>query len=172
MSDKFEKATGRHIDGWMEFVREHGDPHELSHQELAALASKGGASDWWAQGIAVEIERIIGRRQIGQSVIGSINASVSRTVPGEWTAVFDGFVTFMEGKELIDAPRVTATDRWRYWRGEMADRSRVAVDCSDVKGKTRLSVKHDKLPTMEDRDRVKEMWRGVLGEFAGTLPSQ
>lgn len=169
MSDKFEKATGRDINGWMEFMREHGDPHEFSHQELVKLASRGGASDWWSQGIAVEIERMIGRRQVGQTVTGSINASVTKTVPGEWTDVFEEFVAFMESRQLADAPRITATEKWRYWRADLADGSQVSVDVSDAKGKTRLSVKIDKLPTMKDRDRVKEEWRALLTEFSVTV---
>ncbi|GAB3695804.1 hypothetical protein [Corynebacterium nasicanis] len=169
MHDKFEKATGRSIDDWMEFF---GDPQELSHQDLARLASEGGASEWWAQSIAVEIERMIGRRQIGQTVTGSIAASASKTVPGEWTEVFDKFVSFMENKQLADAPRITATDTWRYWRADLEDGSQVAVDCSEVKGKTRLSAKIDKLASMEKRDLAKEKWRALLNEFAETLPSQ
>ncbi|MDO5511527.1 SRPBCC domain-containing protein [Corynebacterium sp.] len=172
MSDKFEKGTGRSIDAWMEYVKDHGDPQELSHQELAALASRGGASDWWAQGIAVEIERIIGRRQVGQTVSGSVNAGASKTVPGEWTEVFEAFVSFMEDKELIDEPRISATEKWRYWRASLEDGSEIAIDCSDVKGKTRLSVKHDKLPSMDDREKMKSFWRATLAEFADTLKAQ
>lgn len=183
MGDKFEKGTGRDIHAWMEFIQEHedgaADLSALSHQQLAALASAGGASDWWAQGIAVEIERLIGRRAVGQTVTGSVNAGASKTVPGEWTEVFDLFVAFMEAggsrlltAELIDAPRISHTDKWRYWRASLVDGSVVAIDCSESNGKTRLSVKHDKLGSLEEREPAKVHWRGVLKEFAELLASQ
>lgn len=107
MADKFQKSTGRDIDEWMDHLRsqEEGaeDLHDLTHQQMAALAVDGGASDWWAQGIAVEIERIIGRRKVGQTVTGSVNAGASKTVPGEWTEVFNRFTDFMSegGRELL-----------------------------------------------------------------------
>ncbi|HJD78204.1 MAG TPA: hypothetical protein K8V93_04230, partial [Corynebacterium pollutisoli] len=63
----------------------------------------------------------------------------------------------------------TATEKWRYWRADLADGSQVSVDVSDAKGKTRLSAKIDKLLTMEDRDRVKEEWRALLTEFSVTV---
>lgn len=180
MSDKFEKATGRDIIAWMSYIREHedgaADLTTLSHRQLAALASAGGASDWWAQGIAVEIERVIGRRAVGQTVTGSVNAGATKTVAGEWTEVFDRLVDFLGElplpSPLVDAPRISHTEKWRYWRASLEDGSVVAIDCSAVKGKTRISVKHDKIPTMEERGPVKEHWRGALEEFAAHLASQ
>lgn len=175
MSDKFHTATGRTIGEWMEYMRPHGELHDLSHRELAALASSGGASDWWAQSIAVEIERIIGRRQIGQTGTGSVAVSASKTLPGEWTTVFDRFVDFMSAQDLsmlVDAPRISATEKWRYWRADATDGSAIAIDCSDVNGRTRLSVKHDKLPGMDDREPTKQYWRALLNDFARSLSSQ
>lgn len=65
-------------------------PAELSHKEMAHAAVEAGATPWWAQGIAVEIERRIGQRKVGESCTGDINASASKTVPGVWTDVTDG----------------------------------------------------------------------------------
>lgn len=169
MSDKFQRATGRTVQEWMDLI---GDARETSHREIAAAAAQGGASDWWAQSIAVEIERIIGRREIGQSGDGTVHVSVSKTVAGEWTDVFEKFVQYMEGLSLVDAPRLSATEKWRYWRATLEDGSQVAIDVSDAKGKTRVSVKHDKLPGMEQREPTRQFWRGLLGDFASHIASQ
>lgn len=184
MTDKFEKGTGRDIDGWMEFLRSHhegaADLHDLTHQQMAALAVDGGASEWWAQGIAVEVERIIGRRKVGQTVTGSVNAGASKTVPGEWRQVFEKFTAFMAdgGEELLPAdlatqPSTSATEKWRYWRASFTDGSSAALDCSDASTgdtvKTRLSMKHDKIPSMAQRDPVKAHWKQVLASFAASL---
>lgn len=184
MADKFQKGTGRDIDEWMDYLRSHEegaeDLHDLTHQQMAALAVDGGASDWWAQGIAVEIERIIGRRKVGQTVTGSVNAGASKTVPGEWTEVFDRFADFMSkgGRELLPAepagkPSTSGTEKWRYWRVAFTDGSSAALDCSDASRgtglKTRLSMKHDKIPSMDQRDAVKAHWKQVLASFSETL---
>lgn len=181
MKDRFANATGRSIEEWMEFLRSHpdgaADLHDLTHQDLAHLAVEGGASEWWAQSISVEVERVIGRRSVGQTVTGSVNAGASKMVTGEWTEVFDRFVAFMAegGRDLLpadpaDEPRVSETEKWCYWRVGLADGSTVAIDCSDGSTgdvrKTRLSVKHDKLASLGQRDAVKTHWRGMLNEFA------
>lgn len=180
MTDKFGKATGRDIHEWMGFMQAHeagaADLNQLSHQQLAVLAVEGGASAWWGQSIAVEIERMIGRREVGQTATGSVNAGASKTVRGEWTEVFNRFVSFMaEGGERLpvgisEGPRISETDKWRYWRATLADGSSLTIDCADASrrgvAKARLSVQQDQLPSMEDRDEAKVHWRGVLTEFA------
>lgn len=184
MTDRFSKGTGRDIEEWMEYLRSHDkgaeDLHKLTHQQMAVLAVDGGASEWWAQGIAVEIERIIGRRQVGQTVTGTVNAGASKTVPGEWREVFEKFATFMAegGEEVLPVkldgePSASATEKWRYWRATFADGSSATLDCSDAptgdRRKTRLSMKHDKIPAMDQRDSVKAHWKHVLATFADSL---
>ncbi|AGF73785.1 hypothetical protein [Corynebacterium halotolerans] len=179
--DRFANATGRSIGEWMEYLQSHPDGgvnlHDLTHQDFARLAIEGGASEWWAQSISVEVERIIGRRRVGQTVTGSVSAGASKTVRGEWTEAFDSFVAFLSagGRDLLpaeplDEPRISETEKWRYWRAGLTDGSTVAIDCSDASTgevrKTRLSVKHDKLGSLEQRDAIKAHWRGVLDEFA------
>lgn len=178
--DRFQAATGRSIDDWLSYLRSHPDGstdlHELTHQDMARLAGNGGASAWWAQNIAVEVERIIGRREVGQTVTGSVQVGVSRTVPGTWTEVFESFTNHMAsgGRGLLpadptDAPRISATEKWRYWRVTFADGSTATLDCSDATRngtpRTRLSLRHDRFPALADREPVRTHWRGVLDSF-------
>lgn len=187
-TDRFSRATGRHATDWRALMESRATElgqgiQELSHQEMVAIAQSEGATDWWAQGIAVEVERLIGRREVGQTVTGSINAGVSKTVPGEWREIFESFHSFMTtgGATLLPSaatgePTTSATAKWRYWHCSFADGSKATLDCSDAsrnhQPKARLSIKHDGLPSMADRDATKSHWKAVLNDFAKTLSSQ
>ena len=118
------------------------DRTEQSAELVQSMASSRYFRLVTAAATPVEIERMIGRRQVGQTVTGSINASVTKTVPGEWTDVFEKFVAFMESRQLADAPRITATEKWRYWRVPLADGTPLAMPAvvpklSDTPGGTR-----------------------------------
>lgn len=187
-TDKFSRSTGRSAAEWQTHIENRAADlgrgiQELSHRDMVAIAQTEDVTDWWAQGIAVEIERRIGRRKVGQTVTGSISAGVSKTVPGQWGDVFQSFSTFMAngGTTLLPSaaagePAISATEKWRYWRCSFQDGSKANLDCSAVSGsnqpKTRLSMKHDGLASMEARDATRSHWRKVLNDFAATLSSQ
>lgn len=92
------------------------------------LPRRGEISEWWAQGVTVAYEQIIGRRVVGQSCEGDFAASASRTVPGDPDSVrdrWDAFMTPQRREELglaepsSPTPRRGATGalRWMTGRG-------------------------------------------------------
>lgn len=181
MSDKFEKATGRCLESWAEaIIGAAGSPLEsLSHQELAKTAVKLGATEWWGQSIAVELERLIGRRELGQTCSATFAASASKTVPGEWTEVFHGAEQWLSSKiemlplPLAGEPTTSATAKWRYWRATFTDGTNVtlmATDGTSTKpdspAKTKLSVQHEKLADAAARDAAKATWKALLAALA------
>ncbi|WP_018298185.1 hypothetical protein [Corynebacterium lubricantis] len=181
--DKFEKATGRTIPEWMDFLRNHEngnkDLNELSHKQMATLAEDYGASGWWAQSIAVDIEREIGRREVGQRDSGKFSANATKTMPGEWTDVFARFTEFMASAEgalpaAVDGESSTSeSEKWRYWRADLVDGTKVVVMCNDASAKgvakTRFAVQHEKLPSSEARDDMKAHWKATLDTFKASL---
>ncbi|WIM67669.1 hypothetical protein QP027_11380 [Corynebacterium breve] len=177
--DKFEKATGKNLEAWMEIIGQQGSLSDIPHKEMARIAEENGASAWWAQSIAVEVERKIGRRALGQTCTGDFNANASKTIPGEWTEVFEKFVAYMaDTPEALPSPlqgesSSSATEKWRYWRANFSDGTRVNVVCNDgsAKGvaKTKLATQHDKLPDDDARDEMKTHWKSVLASFADSL---
>lgn len=138
-------------------------------------------SGWWAQGVTVAYEQQIGRRQPGQSSTGEWRCTVSRTLAGTIDNAFDAWLRFAEGRtKFADSAAVgdpvvgSREGRWRRWRVDLEDGSRVNVDI-DLKPptpreqsaaivKARLSVTHGRLSGADDRDARKTWWKGVIGQ--------
>lgn len=184
MSDKFEKATGRCLQSWAEAIMAAaGSPLEsLSHQELAKTAVKLGAAEWWGQSIAVELERLIGRREVGQTCSGTFAASASKTIAGEWTEVFHAAEQWLRTNieklplPLANEPTTSATAKWRYWRATFTDGTNVTLMATDGTSakpgsltKTKLSIQHEKLANAAARESAKAAWKAVLAEISQSL---
>lgn len=174
--DKYSRATGRSLAEWVDLLRaEHPDIEGYEHREIARSAVALGASEWWAQGIAVDFERMIGRRRVGETSTGRISVSASKTMPGEWSTAFEEVVEFLRTSpaalpaELDDAPRISETDKWRYWKAKFVDGTTAAINCSDVSKdgtpKVRFAVEHSGLGDLESRAPLKEHWRSVFTAF-------
>ncbi|MGA4508152.1 hypothetical protein ACQB6R_03865 [Propionibacteriaceae bacterium G1746] len=155
--------------------------HTLDHAGIARLAlgriiKQGSSSspEWWAQGVAVAYEQHIGRRLPGQRCEGDFSVTVSKTLPGDmddvlarWSAHLDG-AGELNGEPIVDGPRTSSTEKWRYWRVTMADGATVSVNITNKPGgqKSALAVNHDKLPTADGLEQWRTFWRGMLAEVA------
>ncbi|RJF86028.1 hypothetical protein [Sphingomonas cavernae] len=161
-------ATGRTWPEWRQLL-DGIDAAKLSHKDIAAkLHSEHGVPGWWSQMLTVEYERAIGRRVIGQTCTGDFSAAATRTLPGDkdaaiaaWRAAVAGMDTF-DGVPFAGPPRESSTEKWRYWRVDLADGTKVTAMGSDkAPGKAGLAVNHDKLA---DADAVAR-WKGYWGPF-------
>ena len=118
--------------------------------------------------VTVRYEQHIGRRLPGQAPDGTFTASASRTRPGgmddsleRWTAVLGD--ADIAGVRLVEGPEVSSSDKWRYWRCQLADGSRVVVTFTDKPpGKSVVGVQHERLPTPEAVDDWRSHWKAVL----------
>lgn len=162
-------ATGRDWAGWRALLDARGAAG-LDHPEIARMVSAEGVPGWWSQMVTVGYERMIGRRAVGQRCDGDYAASASRTLPGgmdaamaRWRTAVEGCVEFA-GALATDEPRVSETEKWRYWRVDLDDGSRVTVMASDkADGKALLAVNHDKLADGEAAAAAKAFWKALLG---------
>jgi len=173
-----ESGTGTALETWVQRITEAGGP-DLDHAAIARLLSeRWDITEWWAQGVTVAYEQVIGRRVVGQSCDGDFSASASRTVPGDIDAVRDRWVTFMtpaRREQLgLEEPRLSDTATWRYWRAAVADGSRVSVNISakdSPAGRTStgprstLGIEHKGLETATGRDAWKAAWSRTLADF-------
>ncbi len=160
------KATGKSWGEWITLLKKL-KADRLTHQEIASLLSdQHGVSGWWAQGITVEFERAIGRREIGQTCDGDYQASIGKTLAGtidqalaSWRQRAKGLKDF-DGVPLGGAATVTKSDKWRYWRVTLADDTKVTIVIGR-KGpdKAHLAVNHDKLPDAAAVERWKAYWK-------------
>lgn len=174
-------ATGTPLATWVERIDEAGG-RDLDHTAIArALVARWDVSEWWAQGITVAYEQVIGRRVVGQSSDGDFSASASRTVPGDMDAVrtaWEAFMTTERREELgLGEPSLSDTATWRYWRAPLHDGSRVSINVTAKDGsggtaRSTLGVEHKGIGTADARTAWKDVWKTTLADFTAAAEGQ
>lgn len=173
-----ESGTGTALAVWAERLDAAG-ARDLDHTATARmLVERWDVDGWWAQGVTVAYEQLIGRRVEGQSCEGDFSASASRTVPGDPDAVrdaWDAFCTAERREELgLAAPTLSDTASWRYWRAAVSDGSRLSVNITAKDGagetaRSTLGIEHKGLESAESREAWKSAWTSVLTDFTTSL---
>lgn len=170
---RIEAGTGTPLGTWVDRLDEAGG-RDLDHAALARLlGERWDVEDWWAQGVTVAYEQVIGRRVVGQSCEGTFSASASRTLPGDPDAVRDrwhAFMTATRREELgLEEPSLSDTERWRYWRAAGVDGSRVSVNITAKdEGRCTLGIEHKSLASAEERQAWKSAWKRTFDDFTTT----
>ncbi|MDW7739029.1 MAG: hypothetical protein SCJ97_03080 [Bacillota bacterium] len=163
------EATGRSWDDWLARLKEI-KAENLTHKDIVKiLETEYKVDSWWAQTITVEFERITGRRKVGQTGAGYFQVSASRTLTGSMDQVFGQWLSFIDGIKkfnnlsMIGNPRISETEKWRYWRVNLSDGSQLAVSVNNkAKGKSLLTVTHSKLPDEESSETWKKYWKDFI----------
>lgn len=167
---RIRAGTSVPLEEWTRRLDEAG-ARELDHAAIAqVLAARWEISEWWAQGVTVAYEQVIGRRVVGQSCEGDFAASASRTVPGDPDSVrerWDAFMTTGRREELgLEEPRLTDTAAWRYWRADVQDGTRLSVNITAKdEGRSTLGIEHKGIETAEGREVWKTAWKRTLTDF-------
>lgn len=168
--------TGSGI-SWTEWLEYFKDDTHLSHTELAAKAlglilERGTSTspEWWAQSAAISFEHHAGLRQVGQQCDGSFAVNASKTLPVDMDGALEKVSN--AGADLVSVvgvprdgePRVSSTEKWRYWKINLADGSRVSINIQNkAAGKSVVAVNHDGRQSNDDADEVKAFWKEFLG---------
>lgn len=174
--------AGREWDDWLRIL-EKEEAATCDHAAIAKLVlphvpASVENPEWWAQRITVDFEKHIGRRVTGQSCDGDFTASASKTISGDMDSALEKWEEFaaagLAPAHVIDGPTVSRTEKWRYWRVQVADpqgqRSKVDVLFNNkTPDKATVAINHTKLATEQDRDMWKAEWRRLLAAFAATL---
>lgn len=165
-----EAGTGVALTTWTRRIDAAGG-RDLDHAAIARLLpQRWDVTEWWAQGVTVAYEQVIGRRVSGQSCEGDFSASASRTVAGDPDAVlarWDAFMTAQRRERLgLGGSALTSTARWRYWRAALTDGSRLSVNISakDDRRST-LGIEHRGIGSAEGREVWKTAWTRTLTDF-------
>ncbi|MGP9538707.1 hypothetical protein ACT3SP_11895 [Brachybacterium sp. AOP43-C2-M15] len=167
---RIESETGTPLATWTERIDEAGG-RDLDHAAIARmLPERWTIGEWWAQGVTVAYEQVIGRRVVGQSCEGDFSASASRTVPGDMGAVrdrWDAFMTDVRREELgLEDPSLSDTASWRYWRAAASDGTRVSVNVTAKdEARSTLGIEHKGIETAEGREVWKAAWKRTLADF-------
>ena len=171
MSDAAVKeATGRDWAEWCSTLDADGAA-DMTHTQIARHLAQYGIGHWWRQMVTVGYERLIGRRAVGQRCDGDYSASASKTLPGStdeaiarWRALVAERVEFA-GAIAESEPRLSETAKWRYWKIDLDDGSRVSVNvCAKGEGKAILGINHDKLGDSDAAQRAKAFWKEMLAQ--------
>lgn len=180
---RLKEKTGKTAEEWVAHMEATAGAaiDSIDHKEMARIACDTGITEWWAQGVAVSIEQHIGRRVVGQTCRGTYAANASKTISGDWLEIFPQFCSYMENNlgallsPPTDSPRVAETEKWRYWKIDLADGSKVSVNCQakpskdPANPKTGFGVSHDNVGSMEAREEYKAMWKEILNDFTKQL---
>lgn len=167
---RIEAGTGTPLSTWAQRIDEAGG-RDLDHTSIARLLpQRWEITEWWAQGVTVAYEQIIGRRVVGQSCQGDFAASASRTVPGDPDAVrarWDAFLTAPRREELgLAEVRLSDTPTWRYWRAAVSDGSRLSVNITAKDSeRSTVGLEHKGIETAEGREAWKALWKTTLTDF-------
>lgn len=159
-------ATGKPLSEWIVVLEALGAA-QIPHKAIATLLHRDHNIDgWWSQMLTVEYERSIGRREVGQRCDGAYAASASKTIAGtmdDALAAWGQLVakrTEFAGVEITGEPRISRTEKWRYWRADLADSSKLAIDIYDKPGgKAVLAINHEKIADAEAAAGWKTFWR-------------
>jgi hypothetical protein len=171
-----ERATGRGWESWVSRLDDLGAAN-LRHAEIVPLVQRELESinlenaGWWAQSITVGHEQHTGRRIPGRQSDSAFSAGVGRTVDGTLDEALAGWEAAARqrdnfaGRAPASEPSTSSTPQWRYWRCAFDDGTRVEVTIGETAvGKCRIALSHNRIPSPDDVESVKEFWRSVLAD--------
>ena len=161
MSDAaIKRGTGCNWEKWVRTL-DHRGARNMRHGEIARLAHEYGASDWWAQSVAVGYERIKGLRARGQMRSGTWTATKSRTFAVPVTTLFEAFRKSLPAEVRVRTARAPKTMRVTWEDGSI-----IAIGFTDKGAKSAVALEHSGLKSKDDVDRVKRMWSERLDHLA------
>ncbi|MFV0373663.1 hypothetical protein [Microbacterium sp.] len=173
--EAIRRATGRGWDEWVTAI-DAGPGRDAGHTAIAAwLHDARGVGSWWAQSVTVGYERITGLRLPGQMTDGTFTVSRSRTVDLDaaefaaalWddqarAAMLPGFASTARSRPGAKSPRFGLVG------GEDgADLGVIQVTTEQAKGRAKIVITHEKLPTLAAADTWKQFWTDWLAALAG-----
>ena len=169
------KGSGKTWDEWFAILDKWGAT-DHTHGEIARFVQeKHGVSGWWAQTVTVGYERGRGMRRVHQGADGSINVSVSKTLPFSTKKLFEEFTNARKRNRWLEP----GTLRTRTSRPNKSarfdfenDGSRVHV-YFDPKGrsKTTVTIQHERLPDELHVEKMRAFWKDRLAAVAERLAS-
>lgn len=167
--DAIQRATGRTWAEWRDAL-DAWHAADKPHPEIAAwLVDECGVDGWWAQGVTVGYERMIGRRVVGQRNDGSYSASASKTVNANVEEVHAALVDPTRRSEWLAEGIVgfrTASGVKSARFDDLEAGVIIAFHLTDKGDKTSVQVQADKLASQEAVDAWKAAWKPRLHDLA------
>lgn len=167
------KATGKSWDEWRTLLDEWGAAGK-SHTEIAKfLVDEHKIDGWWAQGVTVGYERLIGRREAGQRNDGTFSASVSKTINTSAERVHAAFADDDQRNQWLEEGAVSfrTASAPKSVRFDDLEAGVIIAVFLTAKGheKTSLQVQAEKLASKEAGEAWKSAWKPRLAKLADFL---
>jgi uncharacterized protein YndB with AHSA1/START domain len=164
--------TGKTWAEWIAVLDKAG-AKKMTHKEIVAyLRVEHGVGDWWQQMVTVGYEQARGLRQKHEMATG-YQASVNRTVAAPVETLYRAWedetarARWFKGKALI-LRKATPHKSMRF--GWARGPSLVSVNFyAKGKGKSLVSVNHDKLASAADVAKMKALWGKALEKLKALL---
>ncbi|MDP9071405.1 MAG: hypothetical protein M3N68_09010, partial [Actinomycetota bacterium] len=155
--DSVRSATGRGWDEWCD-VLDAWPGHTEGHTAIAAhLQHNHGIDGWWAQTVTVGYERITGRRQPYQQPDGTFSAHKSRTVTADPAVLRELLLDETDRADLFPGLDTELRSRPTSKVIRLAigpGTAQIAID-PRADGKAKVTVEHERLPTLEEVEQWK-----------------
>ncbi len=160
-SDTVQQKTGRSWQEWIEIL-DSEKCVEMTHKEIVAtLNGKYQVGDWWSQMVTVGYEQYRGLRDVHQKIDG-YSATASKTMPYPAETIFVAWTDPVIREQWLKAEgyEIRKTTENRIVRISWKDGSSVEVNLYPKgKGKTQVSLQHNKLASSELVLEMKEFWK-------------
>ena len=167
---RIESGTGTSLAAWVHRIDDAGG-RELDHTAIARLLpQRWEISEWWAQGVTIAYEQLIGRRVVGQSCAGDFAASASRILPAiPMPCARSGMPSCrlrVARSSGSSKPSLSDTPKWRYWRAAVSDGSRGFRE-HHRQGRGAQHPRHraQGLEIADAREVWKTAWKTTLTDF-------
>lgn len=190
-SEAVARATGRNWPEWLELLDKLG-AQDKNHKEIVALIAGPGelSNGWWQQSVAVGYEQARGLRVVGQTSGVDFQIGVQRTLPlppdAAWSLIAKGpgrdlWLGRTEGLAYRKGEKYrTAEGSWGEIRSaalgqrirltwahpELQQLSTLQIYLAASGDKTSVRFHQERLSGVEERERMRVHWRGVLERLA------
>ena len=192
--DAVAKATGRGWLEWMEFLDALG-AQGMSHKEIVAIVGgpAGLANGGWQQSVAVGYEQARGMRVVGQTSGADFQIGVQKTLPVSpevaWSFIADppgrdvwlgecDALDFRKGEpysppeDISGEVRSVAPGqrlRLTWCSPDVLHPTTLQIYVASAGEKTSLRFHHERLLSLEEREHMREHWRGVLEQLSNLV---
>lgn len=171
--DAVQRGSGKTWAEWRAILDAWGATNK-PHDEIARyLVEDHGVDGWWAQGVTVGYERMIGRRAVGQRADGKFSTSASRTVPA---GIEEHFVAWTDdtARDTWLTPGILTLRKAQEHRSARFDDNEyggiVALYFSSKgEGKSSVNIQIENLPSPDAIPERKTIWKARLDDLATHL---
>jgi hypothetical protein len=167
-----QRATGKSWDEWFALL-DAWDGTTHGHAEIARyLYETYDIDGWWAQGVTVGYERARGMRALHERPDGfSMNAS--KTVPVPIERLFAAFLAADERARWLDGielrERTSQPNKSARFDVQPGNGRLAAYFTAKDGGKSSVALQMERLPSAEEVERWKTIWKAQLSRLATYL---